>query len=158
MMTACSIICVTFQLYKRHSISSSPKDKSESVMKDDIRSSEEVDLMHWNTVGNYIGQMIVIAYHLLQASVFRHMFFSVPGKVSGVIITLPVLSSFLGCILAYSFKKTVSVSKVIAIVCELQNVKRILVIISRSFDVETQRNAILLPWLYRFLLQRIKKE
>ncbi|KAF8763179.1 Ileal sodium/bile acid cotransporter like protein [Argiope bruennichi] len=124
----------------------------------DIRSSEEVDLMHWNTVGNYIGQMIVIAYHLLQASVFRHMFFSVPGKVSGVIITLPVLSSFLGCILAYSFKKTVSVSKVIAIVCELQNVKRILVIISRSFDVETQRNAILLPWLYRFLLQRIKKE
>ncbi|GBO36080.1 hypothetical protein AVEN_2162-1, partial [Araneus ventricosus] len=86
--------------------------------------------------GKYIGQVIVIACVILQASVFRHMFFGVPGKVYGVIITLPLLSSFLGYILAHSFRKTVPVKKAMAIDCGLQNVNRVLAIISRSFDSE----------------------
>ncbi|CAL1292857.1 unnamed protein product [Larinioides sclopetarius] len=50
MMTACSIICVTFQLYKRHSIAKYGKGKPDSTLKDDGRSPEDMDLMHWNTV------------------------------------------------------------------------------------------------------------
>ncbi|CAL1292851.1 unnamed protein product [Larinioides sclopetarius] len=101
--------------------------------------------------GNYIGQVIVIACVVLQASVFRHMFFGVPGKVYGVIVTLPLLSSFLGYILAHSFKKTVPETKAIAIDCGLQNVNRALAMVSRSFDSEAQRNTILIPWLYAFI-------
>ncbi|GBO43916.1 hypothetical protein AVEN_169434-1 [Araneus ventricosus] len=62
------------------------------------------------------------------------MFFGVPGKVYGVFITLPLLSSFLGYILAHSFRKTVPVKKAMFIDCGLQNVNRVLAIISRSFD------------------------
>ncbi|CAL1292850.1 unnamed protein product [Larinioides sclopetarius] len=79
------------------------------------------------------------------------MFFGVPGKVYGVIVTLPLLSSFLGYILAHSFKKTVPETKAIAIDCGLQNVNRALAMVSRSFDSEAQRNTILIPWLYAFI-------
>ncbi|GFV32714.1 solute carrier family 10 member 6 [Trichonephila clavipes] len=79
------------------------------------------------------------------------MFFDVPGKLYGVIFTLPLLGLFLGYILAYSFRQNIPVRKTIAIECGLQNIPSVLAIISQSFGLEMKRNMILFPWLYAFL-------
>ncbi|GFQ65125.1 solute carrier family 10 member 6 [Trichonephila clavata] len=102
-------------------------------------------------VGNYVGLIIVIICIILEILAFPSMFFDVPGKLYGVIFTLPLLGLFLGYILAYSFRQNIPMRKTIAIECGLQNIPCVLAIISQSFELEMQRNMILFPWLYAFL-------
>ncbi|KFM68083.1 Solute carrier family 10 member 6, partial [Stegodyphus mimosarum] len=102
--------------------------------------------------GTYTGILIVIACIVMEVIVFPNMFTGVPGKLYGVVLSLPMLGVSLGYVLAFCFRQNMPVRKTIAIECGIQNVPTALTIISLSFKEELQGDIILLPWLYGFAM------
>lgn len=103
-------------------------------------------------VGSYIGIFFVIVCIVLEVIVFPDMFTDVPGKLYGIVLSLPFLGMSLGYVLAFAFRQNMPIRKTIALECGVQNVPTALTVISLSFKTEFQGDIILLPWLYGFAM------
>lgn len=95
-------------------------------------------------IGSYIGIFIVVICIVLEVLVFPDMFTDVPGKLYGVILSLPFLGMTLGYLLAFAFRQALPVRKTIAIECGIQNVPTALSIITLSFKAEVSKSFFLL--------------